>query len=98
MEQLIVLHLWVAVILLYGIGLRINDEKSDFVHMDIKAWCICTCFGIDQNFFVAALKDKVSTPNGCTFNDQASTNSTGNVIKGRAVILRPNTDQMREML
>ncbi len=40
---------------------RIIDEKSDFLHMDIKDGVYVPSFGIGPEF-LAALKDKVSTP------------------------------------
>ena len=70
---------------------RIIDEKSDFLHMDIKDGVYVPSFGIGPEF-LAALKDKVSTPMDAHLMIKHPQQYLETFAKAGAAYITPHTD------
>ena len=76
---------------------RIIDEKSDFLHMDIKDGVYVPSFGIGPEF-LAALKDKVSTPMDAHLMIKHPQQYLKHLHRQGRPILRPTQTASKEML
>ena len=75
---------------------RIIDEKSDFLHMDIKDGVYVPSFGIGPEF-LAALKDKVSTPMDAHLMSSIHNSTLKHLHRQGRPILRPIQTALKEM-